>query len=257
MILLTTATEIEARAIIQKLKLKKLQDPYFSIWQNEEVILIITGIGKVKTASAIAYVFAITKSSIKAAINFGLAGHKHLDPGLVFLAHKIMDFTNGKSFYPGISFSFKDITSPLTTFDLPYTFYEIDSGYDMEGVAFFETCLQFLPLDVIHCLKTVSDSAKNPLPPKLDKNFFLYLMKASLSSLEDLITTLTSMNKLLFTPPSVDLSFFMENWNFTESEKNILSDVLQRLMILEKPYKAEDLKSLSKDEVLQGLKRLL
>ena len=65
MILLTTATEIEARAVIQKLKLKKLQDPYFSIWQNEEVILVITGIGKVKTASAIAYVFAITKSSIK------------------------------------------------------------------------------------------------------------------------------------------------------------------------------------------------
>lgn len=257
MILLTTATEVEARFAIQTLKLKKQQNPYCNIWKNEEIILVVSGIGKIKAASAIAYCFAITKPEIKAAINFGLAGHESLTPGTTFLAHKITNSSSKASYYPGISFSFEGITCNLTSFDLPYCSYELGGGYDMEGAAFFETCLNFLPLDLIHSLKTVSDSDEAPLKEKIDKDFFLSLMKNSFPILNNLISTLSSVKKNLLVPPKIDFSFFTAGWSFTQSEKNILSDLLQRLMILEKTYDKTLLKTFNKAQVFQYLKSML
>jgi len=74
------ATNFEARPLIDFFKLKKkIHIEEFQIFNNEEISLTVSGIGKIFSALAVAHTyFQFGKKKNQIWINFGLAGHKNL-----------------------------------------------------------------------------------------------------------------------------------------------------------------------------------
>ena len=98
MLNLIAATHAEAEPIISALKLKKVT-ALLNCYQNKNVHLVITGIGKCNTATACGWLAEKTaQSSGKSAVgkssawlNLGIAGHKSAELGSLMVAHKVTD----------------------------------------------------------------------------------------------------------------------------------------------------------------------
>ena len=153
--LISTALEIEAKPLINFYKLKKTNYSSFDIWENENKKLIITGVGKLRAAIAISYLFGLSKN-VTSFLNLGICGHKNLEIGTLVFPHKIKDSANGKNIiYPSILFeNLPCDTFPLMTVDSPCSEYENDYCYDMEAFGFFTAAVKFLPIDLVYSLKT-------------------------------------------------------------------------------------------------------
>ncbi|HOA31897.1 MAG TPA: hypothetical protein PKM70_08225 [Clostridia bacterium] len=93
MIYIHTALSVEASPIIEGFKLKKDMDTKeFQVFGNEDVILIVSGVGKVKCAMGIAYLFGkygVCEKDIL--LNVGYCGSSNLDVplGTLKLANKV------------------------------------------------------------------------------------------------------------------------------------------------------------------------
>lgn len=239
MILLVVATSIEARPIIQKWKLKKVQKTPFQIWDSPYIRMIISGIGKVHSAIATAHLLTQSQEMIRALVNFGIAGHLSEDIGSCLLAHKIVDESSQKSFYPNFCFSWDEKTDVCITFDTPYTQYEKTGCYDMEGSGFFQSGRAFIGYERIHLLKVISDNPKHPLH-LISKEKVLSLLENAMPVLERLISTLNDLPTLDLEESILDLTPFIHKWHFTTTQQEQLKTVCTRLTYLDKTPQIED-----------------
>jgi len=182
--ILVCALPCEAEPLIQHFSLKLLSNELpFKIYQRDSVQLIVTGVGKVACGAACGYVAG--KFSLKDAIwlNVGICG-ANAEVGTPFLAHKIQD-----EFYPSFPFPLPCATAPLYTCDAPQSDLKPHLLYDMEGAAFFETAMRFSTLELIHCLKVVSDCGAKIL----DKKIVSALIQKQIPLIESLLHTLTTL----------------------------------------------------------------
>ena len=163
MLCLVTALQAEARPLIAHYKLQAIQGHAFRLYTGNGLRLIVSGIGKVAAAGAVAYQCALLDNSPSAWLNVGIAGHANKEVGSALLAHKITDTTNGKTFYPIFTAAPACPTSPLYTVDQAETAYATDCAYDLEASAFFETAQRFTSGELGHCLKIISDNPQNPI----------------------------------------------------------------------------------------------
>lgn len=72
---------LEAKPFIEQLELKKDLEFYkFQIFRNDKFALLITGVGKVKAAIAITYLFSLYRANDEdLLINIGVCGAKNQD----------------------------------------------------------------------------------------------------------------------------------------------------------------------------------
>lgn len=155
--LIHTALLTEAQPLINFLKLKQnisLNLPngnkiFFD--DNENYILIVSGIGKENTIKSLNFVFENFK--ISKAINIGIAGcsDASIKIGTIFCTNKLL---------PNINFA------PITTVDTPL---ESDEDLetllvDMEAKYFLEYCKE--KVNDIYCFKIVSDHLDIQIPKK-------------------------------------------------------------------------------------------
>jgi len=165
-ILFTVALREEALPIIDLFGLER--DPESGsqpVYRNENIALIVSGLGKIKAAAATARLFSRECVARGAgAINIGIAGSVHPashPKSQIFLIHKIVDNGSAREFFPDmiIKSGLKETT--LTTFDAPVTLESMGIPtlglVDMEASGFFETASLFLGPHRIVCLKIVSD----------------------------------------------------------------------------------------------------
>ena len=117
--------------------------------------LIVTKTGKIESASAIGYMFG-RYLNISAFLNIGIAGHCDLDIGSFVLAHKISE--NEKSIYPLILFDYEGVSKQIITQDTIEKEYKSDSIYDMEAYSCLKVASNFLPYELIHSIKVISDN---------------------------------------------------------------------------------------------------
>jgi hypothetical protein len=198
---------------------------------------VITGIGKTSSAAGTAWLHGISEASPAAGwINLGISGHASLEPGEIRRVHKITDVGSGRSWYPpqviggecGIS------SAGLITVDRPAKeFSDRESLVDMEASGFVETAARFTSLEMIHCLKVVSDNAETGfddlkgnrqrvselvgiLVAKLDDTgFFESVIRASLAEA-----------RRLADPPGFEK--LVSEIHFTESQRHQLRRLLVR-----------------------------
>jgi len=258
MILITTATQVEARPIIDFFRMKRIHKAPFSIYEGNQLFLIITTIGKLACISAVSYFFGkFGHNKVTGAINIGISGHKSKPIGDALLVHKIYDDDTTKTTYPSMAIRWKGNTDELTTFSKPHLDYSKNTLMDMEGAGFFYACLNFLNIDVIHSLKIISDNQDRPAN-FIDKDTVISLIKNHIPTLQKLIDSIFKINSALPEENQIEIDYITEKIHFTETEKVKLKELLERAVLLEVKYKKDKLIELnSAKKIINNLKVLI
>jgi len=152
MTLIHTALLSEAQIFIEKYKLTKVNS-IPKIYANENIIVLIGGIGKENTASSLEYIFE--KYTITKALNIGIAGCSDttIEIGELFCTNRELEDMN--------SMDCKTVDTPQLPSDVtPNTL------YDMEATYFLEIAKKHLDKNDIYIFKIVSDHLDSTIPKK-------------------------------------------------------------------------------------------
>ncbi|SES86432.1 hypothetical protein [Anaerobranca gottschalkii] len=175
MIFISTAMYVEAQKIIKKLRLKRDRSiNKFEVFKNDQITLIITGVGKVKSAVALTYILSrevVTHRDIY--INFGICGTKdrEIPKGEIFLCNKIKDNETKFTYYPDILLQHPFKERAIETFSRVVVQEEVSQCLvDMESSALYQAASVFLKPHQIFFVKVVSDYLNIE---NIDKEFIL------------------------------------------------------------------------------------
>lgn len=159
MILITTALKAEARAIIDGLNLKGINQP-FGVYANSEYVLVITGVGCIKSATGVGWAFG-NYANITGAVNIGTAGGQNADTGEMLIANSVEYYGNNTVQIPDIPYLHGIGECKCITSDFVVKQSECSAEravYDMEAYGFMCASGNFLTNDKIAVLKIVSDN---------------------------------------------------------------------------------------------------
>ena len=169
--LVHVALKHEAKPIIEHFRLQCIQTKPFKIYEKDDIILAICGIGRQNTL----HVKEVFKNyKIEKAINIGIAGckDKTVKIGSIFCTtHQIEDIEY----------------TTLTTVDEPLDNCENlkTTLVDMEAESFISTCKEFLDIKDIYILKVVSDHLDTSIPKK---EFVWKIIEQNLKSISRVVT---------------------------------------------------------------------
>ncbi|MCK5728281.1 MAG: hypothetical protein KAH08_03580 [Methylococcales bacterium] len=155
------ALPCEAKPFITNLNLKKVQNtPHpFAIYKHDDIVLTVSGVGKIAMAAAVAYTLATFKSINKPVLlNIGIAGHPSAPLGQLWCANKIVDVESERCFYPQAMVKLSYSSTTIYTASKPNLEYPENGLYEMEASSFYETAAYFSSAELIHVLKVVSDN---------------------------------------------------------------------------------------------------
>lgn len=171
--LIHTALKHEAKPIIEHYKLQCLQKKPYKIYKKDDILLVISGMGKEKTSLHVKDIFE--KYKIKKAINMGIAGCKNstIDIGSLFTCKQKLENIEYAS---------------LTTVDKPLSNREElqTTLVDMEADAFLHVSQQYLQNEDIYILKVVSDYLDTTIPKK---EFVWKIIEKNLNNISSIVTT--------------------------------------------------------------------
>jgi len=159
MLIWITALHCEAKPIIDHYRLKKSQSHHaFDIYEKGQIVCIVSGIGKLACATAIAWIAALNHEARSIAwINVGTAGSASHDIGTALLINRISD-ESSQHFYPAPLLNSRFETAHCLTRNEPSTDYHPQQLYDMEASAFYHTATRFSGAELVQCVKVVSDN---------------------------------------------------------------------------------------------------
>lgn len=238
MIHLITALRSEAQPLIEHFNLTETAThPAQRIYENDNIRLGISGVGKVNVAAMIGYLAALNPAQPVAWINIGIAGHNSLPLGSQVLIDRIIDRDSGSVDYLHLGKKLPYQSLALTTVSIPETNYPGDTLFDMEGSGFFVAAHQFSSLELLSVIKIVSDNRDEKLAnitkaaitnhiansiPMLD-----HLIEWHRSQISDHLSPLSSV-----TSPWLDKEW-TDRWRVTFAQKKRLQVLTARLALLE------------------------
>lgn len=197
MLYLITALDAEARVFIETYRLKRDYTLPFTLYRNDEVMLLVTQPGKINALMATSALLGYRiPEEIDILINIGICGAPLEYPiGEVLLVHQIID--NERSFYPDILYPHPFRETALICLDTAQDSM-LESPVDMESSAVFRAASKFFPLHRIAFLKIVSDHFE---PESVTKEGVIGLFQKHLQTLDTLIGSLKQITdtKPLFT----------------------------------------------------------
>ena len=200
----------EVAPIIKYYNLKKENSP-FEIFKSDEIIVIISGIGKLN--SAIVTTYLLSNYEIDFCINFGIAGSSKFKVGEIFMINKI-----NKKLYPDILYSHPFKETFIECFDKIKTDGEFNL-VDMESEGFFKAATKFMPLENIFIIKIVSDNLVCFRP---DDNFMNNLISPHLKNIISFINSLEKKEKFKFDEKY--LESLVTKYRLSKSQKEILKN---------------------------------
>jgi nucleoside phosphorylase len=131
----------------------------FRTFRSERAALVVSGVGKVASSAATAFLHARTgEAPLGVWLNVGIAGHGARPPGDALLAHTVRDAATGERWYPARLGGPSIDAAEVRTVDRPETVFESDAAYDMEASGFYPTALSFSTGELVQSLKIVSDN---------------------------------------------------------------------------------------------------
>ena len=172
MVYISVALGIEAKPLIRYFDLKRDNTiKKFQVFKNEDIVLIITGVGILK--SAIATTFLLSQEIINEDdifLNLGICGarDKRLKIGDIVLCNKIINSELKKNYYPDMIFEHSFEEGSLESFNSPvYSDVEVSGDIvDMEGAGVVEAASYFFQTYQLNVIKIVSDYLENSVDSK-------------------------------------------------------------------------------------------
>lgn len=200
MILFVVALMVEAAPVIAYYHLKK--DPghtLFPIYRGNHHILIISGTGKVRSASAVAYLAGRERLSARdvLVVNIGLCGtaDKSIPEGQLLRVGRIIDHETQHCWYPDLPVPEAYPIVPITCYSHPVAqtdqndFSPDAAGIvDMESTGFIDMASRWVMLNRILLLKIVSDHLERK---KFDKQKLKELINGKLDAINQLVEQVT------------------------------------------------------------------
>ncbi|NSW91736.1 MAG: hypothetical protein HPY74_13890 [Firmicutes bacterium] len=222
MIFMCTSMYWEALPFIKQLNLKRdFKSHKFEIFKNEEIILIITGIGKVKAAVAVTYLFSkYEPEDSDLFMNIGVCGTKNrnIAIGTAFFCNKIIENDTKRTFYPDMLFKHTFEETSVETCSLVINKEDIElEGQlaDMEASGIYQAASVFLQPHQISFIKVVSD--------------YLNVEKLSKDKVSELIEDKTV--QIISWMNEVKLGFSYERNILSQKEQEILNRVIKNLKL--------------------------
>ena len=172
MLYIVTALYIEAKPLISLFNLKK-DNTYtkFQVFSNENIKLIISGTGKIKSATALTYLISnkdIKENDYIINIGFIASSNNNSQLGDIVYISKIQNAYSDTTFYPEMIYKHNFLEGSLTTFDkIIENKIENVEYIDMEAYGFFQTASIFFKKDKIIILKIVSDILKENVEDRI------------------------------------------------------------------------------------------
>ena len=228
-----TALPCEAKPLVAYFKLKKdLSSHPFAVYHHEEMVLTVSGCGKIAMAAAVAYTLAKFKPSTHPVlVNVGIAGHQTATIGELFTAHKITDNETAKNFYPSILTQLARSSQTIYTVSRPQTVYGVNCLYDMEASSFYEIATRFTTGELIQVFKVVSDNQHTGLLQINAVAVSAWIM-AQVEIIAEGIKQLQALASPLEIKESPYYAIVLTQWHFTANAKLQLKALLQRWAIL-------------------------
>ncbi len=228
-----TALPCEAKAFITHFKLKKDLDCHsFSVYVNNNIVLTVTGSGKVAMAGGLAYSLALFESvKNPVLINLGIAGHQTATLGQLFISHKITDTDNGKNYYPQLIIKNECSSYPICTVSKPEQNYQENCLYDMEASGFYEIATRFTTTELIQVFKVISDNNTNGLELINAKIVTIWMM-AVIEHIADSIEKLQFLATTLIKPELRYYAWLQQQYYFNVNHSHQLKALLQRWDVL-------------------------
>lgn len=241
MIHIICALKCEAKPLIAYYHLKHSDNsssfPLY-IGQDKEMSLTISGVGKINAAAATAFTHVFLNARRQDVwLNIGVAGHKYLDIGEIRLGHKITDQANHHIWYPQIVCALPCQSQEVLSCDQLITDYEsnILSGpvFEMETAGFYAIASRFASSELTHVIKVISDNQRQPTT-KITESFINDLLESNLIIVNQILESLALLAKDLESPDILPKYYehMIEQWRFTQAERNRLKSCLNRWHIL-------------------------
>ena len=205
MILLTVALHPEARPLIARFRLQQDTTSHaIPVFRRDDLALSVSGVGKLRSAIAATGLISRSNASQESvALNIGIAGcTQEADQGPIgignlFLAHRLVEASSGREFFPDILVKTDLPEAIVTTVDRPLlraSNTEVAEGLvDMEASGFFLAAATFLPPHQIGCLKIVSDFLETE---RFDKAWVSSLIEARMGEIERTINAYRALAAL-------------------------------------------------------------
>lgn len=230
-IYLFTALACEAKPLITKYSLKKVQEVHpFAIYRHNNMLLTVSGVGKVAMAAAVSYTLALFPAVMPVMLNLGVAGHADISIGSLVLADKIFDGeVEEKRYYPHWLGSLSVPRSALMTVAEPVSEYKDDLLVDMEGVGFYEIATRFSSSELVHCLKVISDNAEHAID-NINAKIVSAWIAAQQEAIDGIIGELMVLRQLAVEEDSSSdlLQSLCQQYHFTVSSRLKLHALLKR-----------------------------
>lgn len=227
MVFIVTALYIEAKPLIEYFDLKKdIENRYFQVFKNEEITLVVTGIGKINSSIAVSHVATKYLWDLQSfIINLGICGSKNVDEkiGNIYLVNKIIDNETRKNYIPDILLNHTFKESDIETFNHIVKDKDLMTARlcDMEASGFYQAASKFFETHRIYILKIVSDMADFDDVPK-EKIY--ELIKNNLDEIDRFIKTLKNNFKTIqiFSDREKEIiDFISQQLKLTASQKQI------------------------------------
>ena len=224
MLYIVTALYIEAKPLISLFNLKK-DSKYtkFQVFSNENIKLIISGTGKIKSATALTYLISnkdIKENDYIINIGFIASSNNNSQLGDIVYISKIQNAYSDTTFYPEMIYKHNFLEGSLATFDkIIENKIENIEYIDMEAYGFFQTASIFFKKDKIIVLKIISDILKENVKDRILFDF------------EDETLFNKSYKKIYdFLLKFINILNDNKN-NFSNSEQDLIKKVLENLKL--------------------------
>jgi len=231
MINIVTALQCEARPLIEHYKLRgNARHSAFRCYQNDEMQLIVSGIGKLAAATATTYLAASESGTTSSAwLNLGIAGHADKAIGKPLLAHKLIDSASEQQWFPGIVMPITCDSETLITVDKPEQAYRKEMMVDMEASGFYASASRFQSCELIHSLKVISDNQLYSSEQITEKSTSA-IIHDNIATIDSIINPLLEISSQLNTieQASPEMYDFIAHWHFTTYQQNELRHLLRR-----------------------------
>ncbi|MEA3411560.1 MAG: hypothetical protein U9R74_08470 [Pseudomonadota bacterium] len=231
MIRIVTALHAEARPLIDHFSLRARQGkPPFPLFEGDDAVLVVSGIGRVSCAAATGWLGGATAPGGGSGwLNVGVCGHASLAPGTCRIAHRIEDATAGRRWYPPQILDNSCESASLRTVERPETVYPCDSLYDMEASGFYPSALRFASAELVQCIKVVSDNAGSD-PSRITPGFVEGLVSEVMPRIAQFAGQIgklaADLESIHADPP--ETAAFLSRWRFTVTQRHQLLELLQR-----------------------------
>ncbi len=198
----------------------------FPVYQNDEMRLIISGVGKVNAAAAVAYLQALGNESSGKWLNIGVAGYADLDVGELILINRITDKTTGENWYPPIVYKHTCRTGALITVDAPQTDYQGETAFDMEASGYYPTATRFASGELVQCIKVISDNRQQTIE-SINASRIERLIADNMDNIDKLASALNGLHNSLPDVENDTFAALIGAWHFTATQRHQLNDLLK------------------------------